>query len=245
MYIEHCVYQSSLWLLYEIKPLFYSYVKDTAEFTKLLNKYAPFVSIYLYHKVKAITRVFFTKICGIQQKEIAGDWMQQDVTDTSWFWGCVEFTETRGVQHWHFLAKLPHVLDTGLLGRIIHNGRVVRQELKCGNIKPDKREQAWHMIEMGLLASRYAALFAHSISMASFYDENVGIDDHQDSKVIQLEDYRKEYDENRKQGNLNLKTHPIMRRFDDPECDENQFHEMSPTRFCGFHALVSMRYHTV
>jgi len=27
MGIEHCVYQSSLWLLYEIKPLFYSRFK--------------------------------------------------------------------------------------------------------------------------------------------------------------------------------------------------------------------------
>ena len=45
--------------------------------------------------------------------------------------------------HWHFLVKLPHVLNTGLLGRIIHNGRVVRQELICGNIKSEKREAAW------------------------------------------------------------------------------------------------------
>jgi len=43
--------------------------------------------------------------------------------------------------------------------------------VKCGNIKPDKGEKAWHMIEMGLLASRYATLFAHSISTASFYSK--------------------------------------------------------------------------
>ena len=151
------------------------FVKNTAEFTKLINKYAPFVAIYLYRKVNAITHVFFVKTCGIQEKEMKGDWQHQDVTETGWFWGRVEFTETRGVQHWHFLAKVPHVLDTALLGRIIHNGRVVRQEIKCGNIKLEKREKAWHMIEMGLLASRYAALFAHSISMASFYSEDVGI----------------------------------------------------------------------
>ena len=48
--------------------------------------------------------------------------------------------------------KLPHVLDTGLLGRIIHNdhnGCVVRQEMKCGNIKREKQKEAWQMIEMG------------------------------------------------------------------------------------------------
>ena len=179
--------------------------------------------------MKAIAHVFVTKISGIQEKETTGDWKQQDVTETGWYWGRVEFTETRGVQHWHFLVKLPHVLDTGLLGRIIHNGRVARQELKCGNIKPDKREEAWNMIEMGLLVSRYATLFAHSISTASFYRKDVGIDDHyhEDSKVVPLEDYRKQYAQNYKEGTINLLTHPIMRRFDDPECHENIFHEMA------------------
>jgi len=70
---------------------------------------------------------FFTKTGGIEEKEKKGDWKQQDFTETGWYWGRVEFTEMRGVQHWHILAKLPHVLDTGLLCRIIHNGRVVRQ----------------------------------------------------------------------------------------------------------------------
>ena len=45
------------------------FVRDTAEFTTLMSKYAPFVAIYLYRKGKAITHVFFTKICGIQEKE--------------------------------------------------------------------------------------------------------------------------------------------------------------------------------
>jgi len=45
--------------------------------------------------------------------------------------------------HWHCLAKLSNVLDTALLGRIIHNGRIIWQELKCGNIRLDKVEDAW------------------------------------------------------------------------------------------------------
>ena len=202
------------------------FIKNTTEFTRLMNKYASFMAIYLYRKVKILMDVFFTKICGIPKKKV-NDWRQQDITESGWYWGRVEFTETRGVQHWHFLAKLPHVLDTGLLARIIHNGRVVRQELKCGNIKPDKHEQAWTMVEMGLLASRYVALFAHSISMTSFYNEDVGIDGHDDSKVIRLEDYRKEYVNNYKNDNISRKTHPIMRRFDDPECHANQYHELA------------------
>ena len=203
------------------------FTKDNAEFTRLINKFAPFVAIYLYRKVKAITRVFFSKICGVEEKEMKGDWKDQDVTETSWYWGRAEFTETRGIVHFHFVVKLPHVLHTGILGRIIHNGRVVRQQLKCGNIKPDKVEQAWHLIQMGLLASRYAALFAHSISTASFYNEDVDIDGHDESKVICLEDYRKQFAENYKKGDITLNTHPIMRRFDDPECRSNIREEMA------------------
>ena len=203
------------------------FVKDTAEFTRLMSKYAAHVSVYLYRKVKILTRCFFAKICGIPEMEPIRDWTQRDQTENSWWWGRVEFTETRGVQHWHFLVRLPHVLDTGLLGRIIHGGRQVRTELKYGNILPEKREEAWQLIEMSLLASRYAALFAHSISTASFYSEDVGVDGHDDNKVIQLENYRKEFANKYKEGNINLETHPIMRRFDDPECDENQYAEMA------------------
>jgi hypothetical protein len=90
--------------------------------------------------------------------------------------GAVLRKQEEGIQHWHCLAKLPNVLDTALLGRIIHNGRVVRQELKCGNIKQDLEEKAWHLIEMGLLASRYVTLFAESISQASFYTEDMNVD---------------------------------------------------------------------
>jgi len=109
------------------------FLKDTVEFTRLMSKYAVHVSIYLYRKVKIIMHTFFTKICGIPEGEPKDDWAEQDTTETSWFRGHVEFTEMRGFPHFHYIVKLPHVLDTGLLGRIIHNGRVVRQEMKCGN----------------------------------------------------------------------------------------------------------------
>jgi len=62
------------------------------------------------------------------------------------------------------------------------------------------------MIEIGLLASRYTAQFTHSISTASFYSEDVGIDDHQKDKVVRLEDlHRKEFAENYKKRQHNLK----------------------------------------
>lgn len=49
--------------------------------------------------------------------------------------------------------KLPHVLDTGVIGSMIQNGRVVRQEIKCGNINPRMKEKAWEIVEIGLLAN--------------------------------------------------------------------------------------------
>jgi len=70
-------------------------------------------------------------------------------------------------------------------------------------------------------------LFADAISTASFYTEDVGIDGHDDTKVVELEPLRDDYVKNYKADNVSLETHPIMRRFDDPECDPNLFTEMA------------------
>ena len=67
------------------------FIKDTSEFTGLINKYAPFVAIYLYRKVEILMDGFFTKICGIPKMEV-NDWTHKDVTDSGWYWGRVEFT---------------------------------------------------------------------------------------------------------------------------------------------------------
>jgi len=77
------------------------------------------------------------------------------------YWAHVEFTSTQGVQHFHCLAKLPHVLDTEFIGHMTQNGRVVCQELKCGNIKPGNEQEAWEIVELGLLANRYSVCRQH------------------------------------------------------------------------------------
>jgi hypothetical protein len=69
------------------------------------------------------------------------------------------------------------------------------------------------MIEMGLLASRYVVLVTQSISTASFYTQEVGVDGH-DAKLVVEEEHRDEY-VNYKAGNVTLATHPIMRQFYD------------------------------
>ena len=204
------------------------YEKNTEKYTELLDKYAPQISIYLCRKAKIFLRAFLCGICQIplidasKEKDGGVDWSLRDRYENGWYWSRVEFTETRGVQHWHCIAKLPKVLDTALLGRIIHNGRCVRQELKCGNIRQDRTEEAWNMVEMGLLASRYATLFAESLSQASFYTEDMDVDSHDKKKVIDVGKLRKEYVCDYRQGNISVATHPIMRKFNDPECDANQ-----------------------
>jgi len=138
----------------------------------------------------------------------------------------VEFTETRGIQHWHILAKLAGVLDTAVLGRMIHNGRLVQQEIKCGNIKAGMEEKAWEMTEMGLLAGRYVTLFAESISQGSFYSEEMDVDRHDPTKIINLYELRKEYVNNYVSRNITLATHPLM-TFNDGECDPNSLVELA------------------
>jgi hypothetical protein len=133
------------------------------------------------------------------------------------------------------LAKLPNVLDTALLGRMIHNGRIVRQEIKCRNIKLSKEEEAWTIVEMGHLASRYAVLFSDTISMSSFYTQ----ENHDEAKVVHLEPLRMQFVEDYKAGNVNLDTHPIMRTDGDPECDKNAKVEMSKV------AAVSCMHHCI
>ena len=104
---------------------------------------------------------------------------------------------------------------------MIHNGRVVRQEMKCGNIRSGVENSAWQIIEMGLLAGRYSMWFADSIATASFYEDA-------DKKIVlPVEKYRDEYIRDYKSKNINLTTNACMRRFDDVERDSNLNIEMA------------------
>ena len=109
---------------------------------------------------------------------------------------------------------------------MIQNGRVVRQEMKCGNIKA-KIEQAWEIMETGLLANRYASLFADGLLMASFYTESIDADSHDAAKVINIEELRDKFVKDYKKKRLDMTTHPVMCRFSDNECDENRYVEIA------------------
>jgi hypothetical protein len=97
--------------------------------------------------------------------------------------------------------------------------------MKCGNIQPDKQEEAWTMIEAGLLANRYVTLFGNSISTNSFYSEHMPTDENDTSKILNVAEMRKKFVENYKKGEINLSSHPIMRTFASEQCDANPFVE--------------------
>ena len=109
--------------------------KNTDLHTELMGKYAVQISIYLHLKVKLFMKAFFEDVLGVPETNDEKDWTEQDRTDNGWSFGRVEFNESRGIQHWHTLVKIPGILDLSVLGRVIHNSRVLRQELKCGNIR--------------------------------------------------------------------------------------------------------------
>ena len=73
------------------------FIKDTEAFTKLMDKYAVHISIYLSRKAKMFFEAFLCDICGVSKQESGGNWNDMlDRKKTSWFWNRVEFTETRG-----------------------------------------------------------------------------------------------------------------------------------------------------
>ena len=221
--------------------------ENTEHFTRMMDKHAVFVSMLISHKFETFMDAL-CDICNIPKKQKLDDWSKRPPksVDNGWYFSRCEFTETRGVAHYHTLIHLPNVIPTSLLGRVIQNGRVVRDELKYGNIKQEYEEEAWHLIEMGLLAQQYAIKFVESVSMSSFYTEQMLDGVHDADKVIDLDALRAEFRKNHKKGNINKITNPLMRKPGDVECNKNrnmeiaeiaaisQIHDCLPDRCGGY-----------
>ena len=221
--------------------------ENTEHFTKMMDKHAVFVSMLISHKFETFMDAL-CDICNIPKKQKLDDWSKRPPksVENGWYFSRCEFTETRGVAHYHTLIHLPNVIPTSLLGRVIQNGRVVRDELKYGNIKQECMEEAWHLIEMGLLAQQYAIKFVESVSMSSFYTEQMPEGVHDTEKVIDLDVLRAEFRKNHKKGSINKKTNSLMRKPGDKECNKNrnmeiaeiaavtQIHDCLPDRCGGY-----------
>ena len=161
---------------------------NAQEYTDLTNKYAPFIAVLLAQRAKAFYELFFGDVVGVDMSGTEPAPEGEDKFEVSYNWRRVEYTADRGVQHYHTVTKVPHVLDCSVLSRLVHNGRVIREELKCGNIKPDRVEEAWTAYRMGLLADRYLCMYAESWANTAFYTEETELlGRHDPDKVIDLD----------------------------------------------------------
>lgn len=118
------------------------------------------------------------------------------------------------------VAMSAGVLDLGTLARLIQNARILRQEIKCSNVKVDDESvaAAWEMIEYGLLAQQYVILFVDSLSSTSFYSIDMPSGKHDGSHVLDIEEMRQEFVESYQINKPNPTMHPVMREMGDKEC---------------------------
>ncbi len=61
-------------------------------------------------------QAFLHDICRIPRSESNDDWTTVDRESNTFCWWRAEFTEQRGVAHFHSMARLPNTLETGVLG---------------------------------------------------------------------------------------------------------------------------------
>jgi hypothetical protein len=223
------------------------FLRNNEEFTVMMEKYAVQVSRYLEHKVKTFLRAYFWAICGIsedeneikdeekkpnkesntkKEKKTASekDWRKSDKMLSGWYWCRPEWTETRGIIHFHIIAKLPNVIDTAIIAKMIYLGRSTRQELRAGNVKEDSVELALKYVQLGVWADRYACKFAESVASASFFNRDLDIDDRFDENdEVKLKPYTEDYRNAWKCGRpeeINCKTNPLMREYNDEDVEQ-------------------------
>jgi len=192
--------------------------KDAEEYTRLTSLYAPWIAVLQYQRAKLFQKTFFGEICGVDMNGKRSWKLDDDKFLTSWYWSRPEWTETRGVQHHHCMIKLPYVLSTSLLSRVVHNGRTIEYELSRANIKHGQEDIAWKAIRMGVLANRYLAMYAESMANCAFYTEEMPFGCHDADKVVNIDKLLEEFRKNLFAKNMTCATNPLMRKFGDPEC---------------------------
>jgi hypothetical protein len=142
---------------------------------------------------------------------------------SGWYWGRPEWNESRGIVHYHVIAKLPNVIDTSIIAKMIYLGRSARKELKAGNVKDNCLDLAFKYVKLGRWADRYACKFAESLASASFFNREIGIDDNfEETDVINLQPLTEQYGDawkSKRAEDINCKTNPLMREYDDQDVE--------------------------
>jgi hypothetical protein len=154
------------------KPCFIpDYVNDQKTFERLTDRYAAKIEEFLYFKTETFLNTWFHDVCGVPKTERP---TKSDLYDTvgGTIWRRVEYTRSRGIQHWHILAKLPGVMHLPSLMRLLNRGRQARLELHKRNIQPQHIQHALQHVRVGLLAGRYLSDYADSLVHMDFHDIN-------------------------------------------------------------------------
>jgi hypothetical protein len=153
------------------KPCFIpDYVNDQKVFEMLTDRYAAKIEEYLYFRTQTFLDTWFHDVCGIPKNEQpTKTGLYETVGGT--IWRRVEYTRSRGIQHWHILAKLPGVMHLPSLMRLLNRGRQARVELHKRNIKPEHIGEALHHVHVGFLAGRYLCEYADSLVHMDFTNQ--------------------------------------------------------------------------
>ena len=141
----------------------------------MLDKCAVQVSLYLEHTVHTFLKAYFGVTCGIKtdqqkKKEINSaskkDCQTEDKMMSGWYLCHPEWTQTRGILHYHIIAKLPNVIDTAIVSKLIHLGKCTKRELLAGNIKEECIDKALYYVKLDVWADSYARKFVKSLASA-------------------------------------------------------------------------------
>ncbi len=170
------------------------YLSDQKTFDCIVNKYAAKIEEFLFFRMNGFLNIWLHEVCGIPTKE--GDWEECLFKNNGgYFWRRVEYTMTRGIQHWHMVIKLPGVLHLQSLARIMNRGRQAKVELQRKNILNKKLEmKALRLVKLGLLAEKYLKEYADSLVHMDFLKSAVGNISQKDD-VYNLHSMRKEFDQ--------------------------------------------------
>jgi hypothetical protein len=154
------------------KPCFIpDYVNDQKVFEMLTDRYAAKIEEYLYFKTQTFLNTWFHDVCGVPKREHPTTSALYETTGAT-IWRRVEYTRSRGIQHWHILAKLPGVMHLPSLMRLLNRGRQARVELHKRNIKPAHVQEALHHVHVGFLAGRYLTDYSDSLVHMDFNSQD-------------------------------------------------------------------------
>ena len=114
---------------------------STEEFTELSAKYANYIVVYTFRKIRIFLRAFLNVVCRIPEQQ--KPFRLRSARPNMVTMGTAEFTLTQGFPHFQAIAKLSNILNNAVLGRLGNLVRLVCAQMKWGKTRASKKEAAW------------------------------------------------------------------------------------------------------